>query len=285
MVPPRTLRTFAIAFGAASLVAVASGAFVAAERGVGARSWGLNLAAWGVGLAIFAAAARFAGPRSLAVFALAAVAGIGLTLASPDLQGVHRWLQLGPVRLNAAELLAPALAVAVAAAAQGLWPWIAAGAALALFAAQPDASQATALAAAVVVAICLSNMALATKVLGVVATAGAAAVAWTRPDPLAPVPEVEEIFRLAGAISPAALAVSAAALAVASLSPMIVGRAVPAARPAALALSAYFVVAAIGPLLGAFPTPLVGMGVSPILGAWLGIGLLRAVARHAAAPA
>lgn len=29
---------------------------------------------------------------------------------------------------------------------------------------------------------------------------------------------------------------------------------------------------------GAFPTPLVGIGVSPILGAWLGVGLLAGVA-------
>jgi hypothetical protein len=284
--PGRGLRTFAIVFGAASLAAVASGAFVAAETGVGVRAWGLNFAAWGVGLAAFAATARFAGPRALVVCALAAVAGIGLTLVSPDLQGVHRWLQAGPIRLNAAELLAPALVVAVAATAgRGLWPWIAAGAALALFAAQPDASQATALAAAVIVMICLSPLAPATRALGVLATAGAAAVAWSRPDPLAPVPEVEEIFRLAGAVSPVLLGVSAVALAAASVSPMILGRGVPSARTAALALSAYFIVAAIAPLLGAFPTPLVGMGESPILGSWLGAGVLAAVARRAAAPA
>ena len=35
--------------------------------------------------------------------------------------------------------------------------------------------------------------------------------------------------------------------------------------------------AAAGPALGHFPTPLVGLGLSPILGAWLGVGLLCAV--------
>lgn len=286
MTPDRGLRTFPVVFGAASLVAVASGAFVAAQSGVAVRSWALNLGAWAVGLLISAAAARLAGPRALLAVALAAVIGIGLTLLSPDLQGVHRWLQIGPIRLNAAELLAPALVVAVTwAAGRRPWPWIAAGAALALFAAQPDASQATALAAAVIVGICVSPGAVATRVLAVAATAGAAAVAWTRPDPLAPVPEVEEIFRLAAALSPVLAAVSAAALALASASPMILGRAVPAARPAAVALSAYFTVAAVAPLLGAFPTPLVGMGVSPILGAWLGVGLLTAAVRGASAGA
>ena len=28
------------------------------------------------------------------------------------------------------------------------------------------------------------------------------------------------------------------------------------------------------PFLGAFPAPLLGLGMSPIIGAWLGVGLL-----------
>lgn len=35
------------------------------------------------------------------------------------------------------------------------------------------------------------------------------------------------------------------------------------------------------PLVGAFPVPLTGMGMSPILGFWLGIGVLSATTKPA----
>lgn len=281
MTPQRGLRLFTIVFGAASLVAVASGAFVAAESGVAVRAWGLNLAAWVVGVAVFLTMARWGGPRTTMALALAAVAALALTLVSPGLQGVHRWLQVGPIRLNAAEMLAPALVVAFASVGwRSVWAGLLGLAALALLVVQPDASQATAVAAGLAATLCASRASLAVRLAGAAAAIAAAGIAWTRPDPLAPVPEVEEIFRLAGELSPLALAVSAVALAAASLSPLILGRASPTARPAALGLGAYFVAAALGPFLGAFPTPLVGVGLSPILGSWLGAGLLAAAARR-----
>ena len=45
------------------------------------------------------------------------------------------------------------------------------------------------------------------------------------------------------------------------------------------ALSLCLAAWAVTPLFGAFPVPLVGVGMSPILGAWLGVGLLAATAR------
>ena len=57
------------------------------------------------------------------------------------------------------------------------------------------------------------------------------------------------------------------------------------AATAALALSAWFVATAVTPLFGAFPVPWLGVGMSPILGAWLGVGLLAARLRPAPSPA
>lgn len=87
----------------------------------------------------------------------------------------------------------------------------------------------------------------------------AASFAWTRPDPLQSVPEVEGIIGLALTVSPLLAMFCIASLA------------------AAIALFTCFLVCALMPLLGAFPVPLVGMGMSPILGYWLGIGTLIAV--------
>ena len=281
----RGVPTFLIAFGAASLLAVAAGAYVAERSGVTPRVLGLNLAAWIAGFAAALALVRRAGGRSAAAFALVSLIVLALTLVSPGLQGVHRWVQAGPLRLNAAELFAPGLVVALAAAGWGRpWPWLAGSAAMAVLVVQPDASQATAMAFALAVSLWLSPTPRWGRLAGSLACGAAAATAWLRPDPLAPVPEVEEIFRLAGQVSPVALALAAGALAVACASPLLIAH-VAKPRPAALALSAYLAVSAAAPLLGAFPTPLVGMGVSPILGFWLAVGLVAALARRRDAPA
>ena len=101
-------------------------------------------------------------------------------------------------------------------------------------------------------------------------------LAYRRVDPLAPVAEVEEIMRLAWAVSPLAAVAAWATLAGACLS---LGG---SRTPAALALAAYAVLAALMPLVGWFPVPLVGMTMSPIIGLWLGAGLLAAQARRTA---
>ncbi len=59
----------------------------------------------------------------------------------------------------------------------------------------------------------------------------------------------------------------------------------PSPRLAGWALSLCFLLWMTTPLLGAFPVPLVGIGMSPILGTWLGVGLLAALLRRPAPPA
>lgn len=52
---------------------------------------------------------------------------------------------------------------------------------------------------------------------------------------------------------------------------------------AALALGTYFAVVALMPLAGAYPVPLVGLGMSFPVGWWLGVGLLCGPGRREAA--
>jgi hypothetical protein len=93
------------------------------------------------------------------------------------------------------------------------------------------------------------------------------------------VPEVEGIIGLAWASSPAVAAVAVALLAATALLPLrLAGRSRPFTP--ALALAACCAVQALAPAFGAFPVPLVGMGMSPVLGFWLGAGALAAVRRR-----
>jgi hypothetical protein len=166
------------------------------------------------------------------------------------MSGVHRWIALG-VRFNAAELLLPSALVTLD--SQILLSF----ALLVLLALQPDASQAIALAGAMIVTT------IASKRFWLAASlAAVAALSFLRADTLAPVPEVEGIILLA---TPLQASIAMLALAGTALAPLIVR---------SYSLTIYLALCALAPALGAFPVPLVGMGVSPILGAWLGFGAL-----------
>jgi hypothetical protein len=207
--------------------------------------------------------------------ALFSVAG---TFLAPAQAGVHRWIDIGPLHVNVAALLLPPSIVALAFC--GIWSrtglaFVVAMAALLIL--QPDASQATSFLVAVIVLLARSTGPRAGRLAAMAAAILVAAFAWTRPDPLQPVAEVEGVFSLAFAVSPALGAVAALALAAVSFAPFAIRAAAGAAhRTAALALTAYFVMAAICPAFGAFPVPLVGLGMSFPVGYWLGLALLLA---------
>lgn len=267
-------------FGVVSLAAVALGAWICAANGVPTGSWVRNLVAWGLGA--LAAVGLCAGYRP-AMLRLALWAAPVMSAASflfADQQGVHRWIDLGPIHANAAMLVLPAAVVALVALQPGRWwPWGLALAAQAILVAQPDASQATALGGAVIVAAWTALRARRAQlvVAGIALALGVAA--WLRPDPLESVPEVEGIVRLAFAWSPVAGVAAAllpiAVAAVPGYAPR--GR---LARHAGSALGILLVLWAAMPLWGAFPVPFIGIGMSPIIGAWLGIGLLAGLARQ-----
>ena len=279
---PAAFRPLLAGFSAASLVAVVLGAVICAMSGVLAGLWARNLAAWGLGALAALAMARWGGERLGSGLALAAPLGLALTFLAPDLDGVHRWLVAGPLRFNAAMLLLPALVVATAILARRHpgW-WAPAFVALALLALQPDASQASALAIAVcVIAAGLRSRPWAERSAAAIAALVLAALSWTRPDPLQPVPEVEEVIQLAASLSPvlAGLAVVCLIAVAAAPSLAVFGRRSDAPL-AGLALTALLAGWTLAPALGAFPVPLVGMGLSPILGAWIGVGLLASLTR------
>lgn len=261
-------------FGAVSLAAVLTGAYVCAVSDVPTSSWIRNIVAWAVGAALAVGIARIARPGFSNVAPWAAPVVLLATLVSPDQEGVHRWIDLGPLHINVAMLLLPAAIVALAVSAEKRLPWIAILLSLGVLAFQPDASQATTLAVVGgMVAMLAAKQPLIRWGVPVVAAALAVA-AWLQPDPLQPVAEVEGIVGLALSVSPLL-----AELAVLLLVAVAAVPALGTKRLAGLALSLCFLLWAIMPLLGAYPVPFVGVGMSPILGGWLGVGLLAAAIR------
>ncbi|QFU32894.1 hypothetical protein [Brevundimonas sp. Bb-A] len=278
----KSVRLMAV-FGLASLAAVGLGAAVCALSGVSAASWGRNLAAWLVGAVIAAALAaagrRIVSPGAALAVAGLAVAGLAASFFNPAQEGVHRWIDAGPLHVNIAMVVLPSLSVVLAAAEDRRAIWGAAVAALILLVAQPDASQTTTLAAVLILVAAVRAPGRGVKA-GLILFAGlAAAAAWMRPDPLQPVAEVEEIVGLAFQISPLIGSLALILLAVFAAVPATLTRPDARLKLAGAALSLCLAAWAVTPLFGAFPVPLVGVGMSPILGAWLGVGLLAATAR------
>ncbi|HEU4559753.1 MAG TPA: hypothetical protein VFS20_18005 [Longimicrobium sp.] len=203
---------------------------------------------------------------------------LAATLLNPGQEGVHRWIDVGPVHMNAAALLLPAAVVALATAADRGWAWLAAAGMLGLLVLQPDASQAAALGAGMLVVLASLRAPAPVRAGGAAATVLAVVAACIRPDPLTPVPEVEGIIGLAWASSPVMAVATVALLAATALFPLrLAGRS--RRFTPALALAACCAVQALAPAFGAFPVPLAGIGMSPVLGFWLGAGALAAARR------
>ncbi len=269
-----------LVFAALSFAAVGLGAWVAMNHGVATGSWSRNVIAWAVGAAAAVGIARTVRPGVLSFIVWLAPLGLAATFLSPAQQGVHRWVDLGPLHINVAILLLPPAIVATAILTneRARGSLIALLAAAGLIVLQPDASQATTLAVAGVAIVGLALRNAAWRAGMAAAFVALAATAWLRPDPLQPVPEVEGIVGLAFSLAPLFGIAALALLAAIALVPVVVARTgTPASRHAGLALGLCFLMWAVTPFLGAFPVPFVGIGMSAVLGGWLGIGLLAGV--------
>lgn len=280
----RDLQTFGY-FAIASAAAVGLGAAGLVLGGAGPATWLRNPAAWLVGLG--AAAAMLAAGRSpgLARGAiLLTIVALAATLVSPPQSGVHRWIDAGPLHINIAALVLPLTLVALATARMAAIAFLGTvGLIGLLLVAQPDASQATAFLLAAGLLLLRSSMPAVTKGIGLLGMAVLAIAACLRPDPLEPVREVEGILDYLVDISlPLAMA-AVLALAVTALVPLRrASTADEGLADAARALAFYFIVAALVPAIGAFPVPLVGLGMSFPVGYLLGVALL--CARNASPP-
>lgn len=264
-----------------SFLAIISGVLTMVLTGLPALRWIPNIAAWLIGgIAALAIVRTEPGPRSWLAVICGGTLALMATLAGPDQMGVHRWLAIGPLFINIAALVLPAVIVALAQLGPAhRAPPIVATVLVAILALQPDGSQAIALALA-----CLAWLLPARTPSGWAAVAsigGLAGIALVQPDPLQPVPEVEQIISLAGSIH---IALSVVALTVLVGLPLIVRR-FHAGDPATRAFAIYMAAIIVAPMFGWFPVPLVGAGMSFPLGLWIGIALLASAFKPASAQA
>ncbi|MFM6933325.1 MAG: hypothetical protein ACKOUT_13915 [Novosphingobium sp.] len=254
---------------AAYLAAVAGGIGWLLTAGAPSMFAAVNAVAALLALAIAAALCRWPSHKlELVALWLAPVAVAASLTIGPDVDGVHRWLAIGPVRLHAAALFGPAFLVAV----QRRSDWFGAAAAVVmagLIALQPDMGATLALACALALALAFEFRWY--RLIAFAASAAALGLTAIRPDRLDPVPFVESVLQdiwrngsLPSVLIPLAL-LAAIAAPVLKLSRQ---------RAEGAAVSGWFLGLAAASLLGPYPTPLIGYGAAPILGYGISLGLL-----------
>ena len=254
----------------APLPALVVGVLLMRRTGVSSTIWGQQLAA-GLTLMILCIVLRGAAratSRSRWGWAIAGSVSLLLliaTLLNTDIDGVRRWVAIGPVQLHAAFIALPVLIIIFCRATR--WVLLSGVAVVAgVLVLQPDASQAIAFAVAVATVLFVSRPAGRGDwvALGIVSVC--AALSLSRPDPLDAVPHVEGIVGLAASAGAGWLI--AAIIALVLLPVPFITYAVRRRDRAreGMALAAYFITVCIASLLAPFPVPLLGFGLSPILG-------------------
>jgi cell division protein FtsW (lipid II flippase) len=251
------------------------GVFTMKQLGVRTSVWSTNLAAAAIGLLVFVVIRSSVGPANRSRWywtGAGSITAILLTLASHGLDGVHRWVYAGNLGLHASAIVAPLIIACVATAPTRRAAIAIAVAAGLLLALQPDAAQASSFAAGCAVIFILDpRFGLRARAGVLVALIACAIVSIVRVDPLHPVRYVEGIFNVVSARGPAwALLASVTLL----LLPVPFVLAWARRRQAlSLALAVYVAMVTIAPAWGTFPVPIMGYGVSPILGYFIALAL------------
>lgn len=263
---PLALASLAVAAGAAFLWSVG------ALPGMASR----NVAAFGIGLA-FGWAAHLLSFRSFGAAILFSIGTAMLALVlvvGIEMEGVRRWLPLGPVVVQPALILSPLL-LAIVASREGRHWRIAILLPVLLLALQPDAASTLALAGGVAALMADASgvsrrgwtgrrLAIAAGALGV-AVLGLAIYGIQTPPPVAFVEGTVGIALLSGAVA-SMLHFAAIALMIVALLSRV--------DPTGSALAAYFTVASLVAIFWAFPMPVAGAGPSHMVGFGIAAGWL-----------
>jgi len=246
-------------------------AMVAGDVGAGRAA--ANAVCFGLGLIVVHRVRRAAWSPGPWVGALLCGALL-VTLIGPGIDGVHRWIDIGPLSLNVSMLAAPLLLAVMAQSIARERIAAAIGIAVVvqlIHLLQPDAAQGTAFAVgAAVLLLAGTGRASAPVLVGAATVLALALATFARHDPLVPVAEVEGIVGLAREVAfPLGVlaVVTCALLAVPFLRAALIGRRSPerVVRAGHAAVGAYVLVQLLAPIALHVPVPVLGYGATTVL--------------------
>lgn len=267
----------------APLFAALVGAWIAHSHGISYFVFLPNLAAIIIGapLVFLSKKINTSLPKQLNFVSWFSIALIGASLLFPGMDGVHRWLAIGPFNLNASMALLPLILLTVI-FSTGMTPLLNIMALCLIHFFQPDAGQALAFAFAGIIIFALDNTrSLTIRWVNSLLLIGSAFLTFFRPDHLSAVEHVEKILRLA--YSQGALPIIATSIALLLLLSPFAWAFIKGTDSKMRVLSlSYFVLFLISfavTKVGNFPVPLIGAGAAPVIGWMLSMSLLYAMNR------
>lgn len=247
---------------------IAVGAFVMYSSKIPSSIWGQNLAMFlisGILSCTILFRKKLPKPNSYIIISVCIVLLV-LTFVDSGLSGVHRWISIGPVKMNVGSIVLPILIIELGKTInfQNWWPitFLIIGVSLILLF-QPDASNTSAFAFASIF-ILFKSITKTIQYLALGIPLIISILAWVYLDSLEPVSYVEEILQMAMNVSPITFALGVLSLLLMPL-PFFIFK-TKKYKPIFVSIGIYFSLIILSTLFGNFPVPLLGYGISPIIG-------------------
>lgn len=194
-----------------------------------------------------------------------------LTFLDNGLDGVHRWVSVGPIKFNVASILLPILIIElwrISNIINWWFPVIITIAVSILLALQPDASQATGFIIPMILILTSKANKNTTRYIVASLIFAIAIMTWIFIDSLPPVDHVEEILSMVKNLGLAWFVFGIGSLVLLPL-PFVL---FPSKnyRLVSKCVGIYFIIIILSTMFGNFPVPLMGYGISPIIGYFIG---------------
>ena len=260
------------------LPAIVLGTLAMISYGVTSSIWIQNIIIWIVGTVLGSVIIIRNNNKNISIgnvsYPIILVALLVLPFWFNGLDGVHRWLSLGPINLYIASIILPLLIIHLWKLALNNREHYVIGLTfitLVILLFHPDAGQLTAFACATAIIIWkkISNKMI--KLLSIALTVVFGIVSWVFLDDLAPVPYVEHIIFLVADLGNIWLILGILSLLLLVFPFFFYGK----KSITSLSLGVYFLMTMIVTLVGNFPMPVMGYGISPVIGYLIAITWLN----------
>jgi len=205
------------------------------------------------------------------VFIIISLVVLVFTFISSGLEGVHRWVSVGPIQLYASAIVVPIIII-------NLWSLLQEGKIMmaiisimcvsVILTLQPDASMMTAFSVSSII-LSWNKIKNFSRFLVTVFLSGLTVVTWIFLDGLEPVSYVEGIFKLVIDMGILGLILGVISLAVLIIPFLIFPP--KKNKIVSICFGIYFIIILISNVFGNFPVPLMGYGISPIIGYFISI--------------
>lgn len=269
--PLRKLITFTL-----TIPSIAIGAFAMYQNHVPFAIWGQNIGCLVlmsvISLLMITRKFNNTGNRYNQLLLPAAIIALILTFANQGMEGVHRWISIGAVKLNVAMIVLPMIILELyqVLKIRGLtYAGVCAFIILLVLFFQPDASQLTGFAIPVMIMLSLNKGSKKIRLLITGVSVLFIALSWIRLDHLPPVNYVEKILMMVADMGGIWFVLGIISLAILP-APFIL---LPPKNAVSVSryIGCYYIVILLSTLFGNFPVPLMGYGISPIVGYYISL--------------